>query len=1143
MTRLYAQQYRMGYKRPKDRRRRQRIGIEALNRMGEEELRKHPSLRDRKSWWEHPLDWIDLPRNLIGNIIGGLVGARPSDKKKGALGLPRIYMSDVLKKLGVRNRVVKAIGGFVGDVLIDPLTYASGGSSAFAKWGGHRVAKAGVGVVDDAVKAALKTGKIGTLAKVAGRPGKKIIRAFGLLKKASPKRAAQLRRAIAGQDRALTEGIKKGLIANVATKGAAGDLARSFFKQYGRKGLAVAHVPFTAKEVTLPIGRIARFQKAVARGEGALPAIEKAALELANVRPGAGFIGRTENIIRRALGGRKAIVRPEKTLAGRAGWWIRRRVPGEQTEIEGLVARWQSAAKGMSKQTAFEVTELFKGAVLHRAKKLGITSKKAVQQVGDIVRNMLDVGPDVLKQLKAQPAAKIFRVARVEGVPRIFEAADPGIRLLRQNLAQLDNQDIRGLVKILSGELDTLATAQSRRGIIGSIRSGYFPGVLTDEAREAATELAIRSGARPEKASAWADDIIRSLTTTDPAAKHRSMFIVEATEKFGVRRRINAWADPDTARKLLRDADRIDGGVRVVNLTRDRINELARQGELSWLFGKGFKGKAFIDDPAIAAAKRIERGWRSVHEYDMVRELSGVYGRMIPHKARHLLRKGWSVPHTKRGMFTNLKIPGQMGAVDVMMPDWIAKHVSTAVSYFEDPAKTGPLLRAYDKLMSLWKQQALVGASWPTVNFISNKLLMLQGGFKLKDIDAYPQVIRLLRVASRNINDPAAMRKALKGLTFRLGRNQTIGGDDLYRFLVNNRVLDHGFFGEMGAAMRQGIPEMFEAHLRKIGQMKPDRLRQLAGMPKAGWNKFFGWYFDINSRYIENADKAAMFLSRMKSGDTMEAAARTVKEFIFDYARGTAFERGTAQRMMPFWKWIKNNTYRQFRDLLERPRYAASLPKLVHAFDTAFLENQVPQELLPRWVQEGLGVQVSGDEEGGVILPLMTYTPYEELFETFANPIEKIALSLTPLAKMPMEQLFGRTLFGRALGRGPGELGIGGHLMAQLRSPKEAARIATMIRKGETTPAAIAKLLMGGRVQRVKTVREQARMARETRVQMMGIRRALNKAIEQGDTAGQGRWAAEARLLLEEQATLGLPTPKSIRKRLPLPSILPLEYR
>lgn len=116
-----------------------RLTIQQINAMGAEELKQNLQAvverEDRRPAIVKVLDLIDIPRNVVANIANLFVGAET--KERGALGLPKIMASDLLAKMGVGEGPARAITGFVGDVLLDPLTYVG----AAAAQGGVKLAQ------------------------------------------------------------------------------------------------------------------------------------------------------------------------------------------------------------------------------------------------------------------------------------------------------------------------------------------------------------------------------------------------------------------------------------------------------------------------------------------------------------------------------------------------------------------------------------------------------------------------------------------------------------------------------------------------------------------------------------------------------------------------------------------------------------------------------------------------------------------------------------------------------------------------------------------------------------------------------------------------------------------------------------------
>ncbi|MFW6106922.1 MAG: hypothetical protein ACOC8H_02055, partial [bacterium] len=244
----------------RDKRTKPRITIHEINKMGADAIKDYPeiaSIRDDRATFEKVLDWIDLPRNVVANVIGEIAGVDTSKSPRGSLGLKRVYMSDVLGKLGVKPGALRSVVGFVGDLAIDPLTYLSAGAATGTKVASHtpKYTKAGM----DVLKGAAKTGKAGGLLTKAlggGRAGKRL--ASIAARKGGPARLM---------------GKKGGKLADIiarnVTRGdAVGDAARTWLTKYGIEGRKLFRVPFTQLAgPTLKVGKQAKLYKALNVGE------------------------------------------------------------------------------------------------------------------------------------------------------------------------------------------------------------------------------------------------------------------------------------------------------------------------------------------------------------------------------------------------------------------------------------------------------------------------------------------------------------------------------------------------------------------------------------------------------------------------------------------------------------------------------------------------------------------------------------------------------------------------------------------------------------------------------------------------------------------------------------------------------------
>lgn len=143
-----------------------RVSIAELNAMDREQLqdRLHEAIRnaDNRGPVQTVLDMIDLPRNALFNLLAPGEGEKArAAGEKGTFGLGRVTTSDLLGKAGVEPGIIRGVLGFVGDVALDPLTYAGPPG-----WGAKVVTKAGSVALRKGAQKAL-TAELGAAARGA----------------------------------------------------------------------------------------------------------------------------------------------------------------------------------------------------------------------------------------------------------------------------------------------------------------------------------------------------------------------------------------------------------------------------------------------------------------------------------------------------------------------------------------------------------------------------------------------------------------------------------------------------------------------------------------------------------------------------------------------------------------------------------------------------------------------------------------------------------------------------------------------------------------------------------------------------------------------------------------------------------------
>jgi len=333
-----------------DRRKKARLSTDELNRLGLDA----PGLKDSdlpnadaRSAFTKVLDVLDIPRNAVFNAISWLGDVPTAKLRKGALGMKVVTGSDVLRRLGVRNKAVLGVGGLAADIFGDPLTWLfplikplqiskgiprilAAGRGAF-KTTAQVAALAGKEALAAAPKAqrvasglltklrhvfptaaeaaAAKAARAAATAKVAASPAAmKVAEAIGAgTKRFAPEQVmARLGERVAGRagtvESAARElagrkarGILSRAVGTAAYRPGKIEGARKFITEFGERGHRLFTAPLT--EIGGPVlkfGKKARLWKEMAQGAGATTrAVEQSAKAVRALGETASGLGRT----------------------------------------------------------------------------------------------------------------------------------------------------------------------------------------------------------------------------------------------------------------------------------------------------------------------------------------------------------------------------------------------------------------------------------------------------------------------------------------------------------------------------------------------------------------------------------------------------------------------------------------------------------------------------------------------------------------------------------------------------------------------------------------------------------------------------------------------------------------------------------
>lgn len=436
------------------------------------------------------------------------------------------------------------------------------------------------------------------------------------------------------------------------------------------------------------------------------------------------------------------------------------------------------------------------------------------------------------------------------------------------------------------------------------------------------------------------------------------------------------------------------------NKTISEINELAEQGLLHSVLGRR-KVKLFDDEPFHAAFVRGVEGTKAIESAKMLRDVGAQYGvkigngtdairsadipagyRQVSHRLMEDM--GMEVPDMIDGNVVKdpFRIRNERGELvqDLAFPHDIADLLESSYERVITPRQLQPILRAYDKITSMWKNINLpIWPAYHTRNLMSDLMLITHGA---DDMGITPMEALI------------GFKDAALGLT---GKMETI---------------DLGSHGKMAwADFQRDFLEHFG-----IKDLSPARdLDDVIARP----NKLprFGSKLDRAAAWLEssapvekgiraglwrqNATNAAYYIQLLRRGVSPEMAALEVKKRLFDFGDLTDIERQVLRRFLPFYSWLRHNLPYQIHAAVKKPRTLTIIPKVREVFTGG--EGPAGDVPLPKFIQDALPMQLSGgDENTRLFMRLQNLVPQGDL-SIFNDPVGYAQQSINPLLKVPAE--------------------------------------------------------------------------------------------------------------------------------------------
>ena len=309
----------------------------------------------------------------------------------------------------------------------------------------------------------------------------------------------------------------------------------------------------------------------------------------------------------------------------------------------------------------------------------------------------------------------------------------------------------------------------------------------------------------------------------------------------------------------------------------------------------------------------------------------------------------------------------------------VAKHIDAVYQAWK-PEELGVFMRMFRPVQDLWKAQALLSPAYHTRNFVSNKWNNFLAG--VNDAEVYKIAFDVQR------------GKEIAPIMDGAGHVWT--SEEIIDAALKNGVINEGWYAkDIGTNVEK---TMTQSLLNKTLN------------PLNRENVLFKMNRNAGSA-IENNDRLAHFIYKLREGNSAFDASQSVKKYLFDYGELTPFEQKTMKSLFPFYTWTRKNIPLQLEALATQPGKFAGTYKVQNAVEAN--AGPAPDErFLSSYIKDNVPVRIRTNKDGSTEYFLLgSWLPSAQMLDFLSQSQDSFIGMMTPFIKVPLETLFNKSLF------------------------------------------------------------------------------------------------------------------------------------